>query len=165
MSISVSTNINTETGVYIELECTEDTKKRLHQYVTKYIDKNSNYNDFHLTLIYSKKKFSGNIEYTIGMNLKKVFAKPVEFVKFENEKDDIYAVALKLKCSICEIAHKELMKKYDFVYDYDEYIPHITLSYKGKDVDISKLPVPDIFIKFDKLNVEPLDEDWANNNS
>ena len=54
------------------------------------------------------------------------------------------------------------MKKYDFVYDYSEYIPHITLTYKGKDVDISKLPEYNKTIDFDKINIEPLNEDWAN---
>ena len=35
--------------------------------------------------------------------------------------------------------HKELMDKYDLNYSWDDYKPHITLSYDAKDYDISKL--------------------------
>ena len=45
------------------------------------------------------------------------------------------------------------MQKYDLTYSYDEYIPHITLSYDIGDFDISKLNVKDLPSNF-TINTE-----------
>jgi len=161
MSIIIKKKIKADTGIYIELECDGDSKRRLKEYVKQTIDPDSKYDDFHTTLIYSKKPFDGEINLEIGKDLNKVYAKPIGFKKFINEKENIYAIVIELKCIVCEIAHKELMKKYKFKYDYDKYIPHITLTYNGKDIDIDSLPLPNFMIKFDKINIEPLDENWV----
>lgn len=157
----INKELSTETGVYIELECDEQSKEKLSEYVKKYIDPDSDYRDFHTTLIYSKRPFSGVIDYNFGNSVKKIYAKIDDFVRFDNPDQKIYAVAAKLTCKICEVAHSDLKFKYNFKYDYDQYIPHITLTYKGENIDVSKLPKPNFLIKFDKVNVEPLNEDWA----
>jgi len=146
---------NYENGVYIEMEVNADSKLLIKKYCEENnIPTNS---DYHCTLIYSKKPFKGIIEIP---NLS-VVTKPIKLVRFDNEDEGIYALALKLDSEELKELHKFLMKKYNFKYDYDEYIPHITLSYKAKDIDIKNLPLPNFEIVLDKINVEPLDEDWA----
>jgi hypothetical protein len=114
--------------------------------------------DYHCTIIYSKKPHSGDIKEKTDIDVK---AKPKEFVRFDNPDENIYALALKLDSKDLFDLHNYFMKKYDFVYDYDEYIAHVTLSYKAKDIDYKNLEVPNFDITFDKLNIEGLDENWA----
>lgn len=45
-------------------------------------------------------------------------------------------------------------------YDYDEYIPHITISYNGKDLNLNNLKIPDFDIVLYNETVEPLNLDW-----
>ncbi len=161
-------------GIYIELETSDITKKIIKSFaedLKKKFDENFNIddktiNESHVTLIYSKKKFKGIIE----VPFTKISAKVIGFKKFDNPKEDIYALALKLNCKKCKDLHNYLMKKYDFRYDYDEYIPHLTISYKAKDItqemldsiekeyrEKNKFP----YLIFNKINIEPLNENWA----
>ena len=147
-----------QNGVYIEAEVDEQTKQNLLEYCAKHnIPTND---DYHCTLIYSKKPFEGEIEKVDVSSIKC----PVEnFVRFDNPEEDIYALTLKLDCPAMKEIHQNYMYDYDFIYDYDEYIPHITLSYKAKDIDYKNLPLPDFNIGFSKINIEGLDENWADN--
>jgi len=158
--LQANKKIKSKAGLYVELECDSETKKKLKEYVKQNINKDSDYDDFHTTLIYSKKEIDENIE--VKTDVDKIISKFNKFTKFVNEEEDIYAIAIVLKCELCKKLHQDLMKKYDLRYDYDEYIPHVTLTYKGKEIIIDKLPKIDFNIKFDKINIEPLDEDWAN---
>lgn len=145
-----------ENGVYIEVEVDEKTKTNLLKYCE---DNNiSSNDDYHCTLIYSKKPFKGKIEKKDVTHIK---GKIKEFVRFDNPEEDIYALALKLDCKQLEDLHNFYMKKYDFRYDYDSYIAHITLSYKAKNIDYKKLPIPDFEVGFSKMNIEGLNENWA----
>lgn len=145
-------------GVYIEAEVNEITKQNLLEYCNKHnIPTN---NDYHCTLIYSKKPFKGQIEEVDVSNIKC----PVkEFVRFDNPDEGIFALTLKLDCPAMKEIHQDYMYNYNFIYDYDEYIPHITLSYKAKNINYKKLPLPDFDIGFLKINIEGLDENWADN--
>ena len=158
MSLRVDQELNTTKGVYIELECSIDTKKKIQQYIHENIDKNSKFDDFHVTLIYSSKPFNGKLN--IDLNIDKLYASVDTFVRFDNPSEDVYAVAFKLRCLSCIDLHNSLMKQYKFKYDFDEYIPHLTLTYKGENIDISKLPKPKFILKFDRINVEPLKTNW-----
>ena len=167
-------------GVYIELEASKITQKIIKNFnddLNNFLEDNFNksinsknsdsmkntINDLHTTLIYSKKDFDGIIE----IPFTKITSKIKGFKKFDNPKENIYALTLELDCEKCIELHNFLMKKYKFKYDFDEYIPHLTLSYKAKGITqkildktkeyfIDKLPV----ITFDKINIEPLDNDW-----
>ena len=151
-------NIKYKNGVYIEVEVDEITKNNLLLYCNENnIPTNE---DYHCTLIYSKKPFGGVIEKKDVSGIK---GKVKEFVRFDNPDEDIYALALKLECKELEELHNFYMKKYDFRYDYDEYIAHITLSYKAKDIDYTTLSIPEFDVGFSKMNIEGLDENWADN--
>jgi len=158
MIINGTDKIKTDEGIYIELVCDKLTKERLNNYVRKYIDPVSDFDDFHTTLIYSKNKFEGNV--TVDLSLDKIYTKAKEFKKFINQ-DGTTAVVLELQCLACIELHNTLMKSYDFKYDFDEYIPHITLTYDGANVDTDNMPLPNFMIKFDTINIEPLNANYV----
>jgi len=171
--------INYNTGVYIEAEVTSSSKQKIKKFIKelnndlkKKFNKSFNIDDktiseAHVTLIYSKKPFKGEIEFPFP----KINSKAIGFKKFDNEKEDIYALVLELDCPKCKDLHRYLMKKYKFIFDYDQYIPHLTISYKARDITQEMLnEIKKEYIKknkfpkidFDKINIEPLDKNWAN---
>ena len=79
-----------------------------------------------------------------------IVAKPTELHVFETF-DKKRALVIKLDCPYLLERHKYLMQKYDLTYDYNEYIPHITLSY-----DIGEMEIPkDVkFPKFFRIQAE-----------
>jgi hypothetical protein len=42
---------------------------------------------------------------------------------------------------------------------WPDYIPHISLSYVGKNYDLARLKLPDFRMKFGKLKIEDISED------
>lgn len=90
----------------------------------------------HTTIIYSRKY--ADFEVNDNMEDSEIVAIPTEFHVFDtfNKKR---ALVLKLDCDYLAHRHKELMTKYELSYDYDEYIPHVTLSYDIGDLDIKHL--------------------------
>lgn len=90
----------------------------------------------HTTLIYSSKNPDSEIK--IGEDLLGVKAKFSKFHVFDTA-DNKKALVLKLNCKALIDKHKKLMKEHNLSYDYDEYIPHITVSYDIGDFDLSKI--------------------------
>ncbi len=105
--------------------------------------------EIHSTLIYST-KYDNIVINDVGEDLGN--AEPKKFHIFETQ-DNKRALVLLIKSEYLTSRHKELMKKYDLTYDFDEYIPHITLSYDIEDFDISKLNVKDLPTNF-TINTE-----------
>ena len=150
-------------GIYVEAEVCERTRKTIKQFA-KSIGIDSDFDDYHSTVIYSKKEVPESelikIRQTYPENIS-IYGFATGYKKFINKEQDIYAIVLEVKCPKLEDLHKQLMERFDLIYDYDEYIVHITLTYKGKDIDIEDLPEPDFEVRYTKLNVEPLNTDWA----
>ncbi len=49
-------------------------------------------------------------------------------------------LVMKLKCPELVELHKKYMDEHQATYDYDEYSPHVTLSYNIGDLDVKHLP-------------------------
>ena len=90
--------------------------------------------DVHTTLIYSRKYFDF-----------KPKGKLEEPIKIKFKKYSIFTAKTGEACLVVELdspelvaRHNEIMKKYEATYDFDEYKPHITLSYNvGDGFDLS----------------------------
>ncbi len=122
----------------------------------------------HSTVLYSKKylpnyKAQGELETPI-------IGTPKKFSVWETQpdKDGETANSLVLQYDASELVahHQKLMKEHGATYDFDEYKPHVTLSYNIGDLDISKLDPSNI----GNINIvseygEDLDFDWAKNNA
>ncbi len=118
--------------------------------------------DIHCTLLYSKKPCP---DYNPLGNLKQPFTVGLSKPKnWTHTPDSEGVLVFELDAPEMVKRHKELMKEHDASYDFDEYVPHITISYNvGKDFDVSKLsPLPSNTRKLQVIEeyAEQLDEEW-----
>lgn len=92
----------------------------------------------HCTLLYSRKHCpdyepAGEINPPKEATIKKGY-------EVWPTQDGKHALVVCLDAPFMNERHKELMDKHNASFDYDEYKPHITLSYDvGKDFDVDKL--------------------------
>lgn len=63
-----------------------------------------------------------------------------------------------VECDMVTKLHQHFRQKYKASHDYDQYIPHITLSYNCKNS--YQLPQGNHQVRYRDLNVRPLDPDW-----
>ena len=141
-------------GTYAAVRYSDESIKKLEKVVKEL--PNPNY-DFHTTLLYSRKylpnyKPLGKIQETATVNGFKIF----------DTQDEKRALVLTLDCPFLVNRHNELMKEHGATYDYDEYIPHITLSYDLEDRQIEKInfnEVLEIVLEYS----EDLKLDWKPN--
>jgi hypothetical protein len=110
--------------------------------------------DIHCTLIYSR-KYLPYYEATTPMK----FEFPISCGDLDLFGENRNILVLKLNSKILTFRHNEIMSDYSGVYDYDEYIPHITLSYDVGNFDISsiKAAFKNIKLKSQIEYSEPLD--------
>lgn len=125
------------TGIYVAVKYNQSACDDLLDFIKKYqIPSELTADDFHTTLIYSK-KWADIKELDDNMEDSEIVAKPTELHVFETF-DKKRALVIKLDCSYLDERHKYLMQKYNLTYEYPEYIAHITLSYDIGDLDIPK---------------------------
>ena len=137
-------------GVYVAVKYNQSTGDDLLDFIKKYnIPSTLKAEDFHTTLIYSR-KWDDIQDLNNNMEDFEIVAYPKELHVFEtfNKKR---ALVIKLDCPYLEERHKYLMKRYGLTYDYDEYIPHITLSY---DIGNMEIPRNVKFPKFFRIQTE-----------
>ena len=147
-------------GTYMAVTCNRATRAALDKWSTEHnIPNPVDPKDFHITIVYSRKGVPELADYEIELPLK---TKIVEWKIFP---------AGDKKCLVGVVDSKELRQhhakihsQYDATYDYDEYIPHVTLSY---DYGAAKPPtdLPDFDIVLDKKKVNPLDPQYTSKKS
>lgn len=124
-------------GVYVAVKYNQSAGDDLLDFIKKHdIPSTMKDKDFHTTLIYSR-KHADIQDLDDNMEDSEIVAYPKELHVFETF-DKKRALVIKLDCPYLLERHKYLMQKYDLTYDYDEYIPHITLSYDIGDMEIPK---------------------------
>ena len=143
-----------QNGVYISLNLTEQSKKEIRKWQEKYLKYGGNkFNEeLHVTLIYSKEKYEKEIESDI-------YTIPTTVIGYDKFGDNKECLVAKLKSEELLIKHKTLMDKYGFIYDYDEYQPHVTLSYNAEDIDINALPLIDFTIELEDETIKSIKSD------
>lgn len=147
-------------GVYVGVKVSSKSTKKIQEFMKENkIPNPLDSSKFHCTIIYSR----------VGADIK---SQGYDFValgvptglEIWKTKSGENALVMKLKCPDLVNRHKELMKKHDkLTYDYDEYKPHLTLSY-----DVGDWKIPD---EMDPMNIgvitlineytEELKESWA----
>lgn len=111
----------------------------------------------HTTIIYSRKYVPDirldNTKYPIAAKGKKLHI-------FKTQQGQNSLVLL-LNCQGLLDRHNYIMSEYQTTYDYDEYIPHVSISYKSLDFDPNTYEgdFPDLV--FDHEYIEPLDLSFA----
>lgn len=158
-----------EKGTYAGLRFTESTIKNIQKLYKKFNIQNIVPEaKLHSTLLFSR-KFLPEYE-SIGSLKQLIIGLPTKCEVWDTSGDEPkHALVLLYDSKEQVTRHKYLMKKYDAVYDYPSYKPHLTLSYDvGKDFDIKEI---NKFIKDNPFDIEineeyqeDLDLDWKENN-
>jgi hypothetical protein len=141
-------------GVYISVKLDEKTELAVREYQEKYLKGQKINDELHCTLIYSKKPQVEEIEpaeYTAVGTFK-------EFNLFGENSDTL---VVEINSQDLQRRNEELVQKYRFISDFDEYKSHITLSYGIENIDLNSLPAIDFSFTFVDETVEQLNENWA----
>ncbi len=130
-------------GTYAGLKFSDDTIKMIKEYIEKNdIPNPLNGDDFHSTLLYSR-KYLPEYEAT-GKFDESWTGDPNHFSIFpsnpKNGGDGSNCLVLEYTCKEQVARFDDLMDKHDATYDFDEYKPHVTLSYDVGDLDYKNLP-------------------------
>jgi len=147
-------------GVYIDLKLTESSYNELSKYINDISSKIQNIKpntDLHCTLIYSKKEHNEEIkpqEYQCT-------AIPKTLSLFGENKDTL---VLELNSDCLKQRNKYLMDKYNFISDFKEYKPHITLAYECSNIDVNGIELPNFIIELENETIQELNENWLEDN-
>lgn len=145
---------DTKIGTYAGVRFDDATIDALN----KYIEDNKIPNpvkEFHTTLLFSRKplpKYQPMEEYSPPLK-----GKPTEVKNLGDDK----TIVVMFDAPELEKRHKELMKEHGATWDYESYIPHVSLSYDGASANLKDLTKPDFPINIVKEYSEALtlDED------
>lgn len=142
-------------GVYAAAILTDESKTQLYEFVNDNLnlDKKIDKQDYHTTVAYSRKHVNVKLE---PQDIK-VSGTPLGYELFDTQ-DGGKCLVLKIESDDLTELHNTF-KELGASYDYDEYKPHITLCYdfKGK---LEDLPLPEFDVKYNLLEVKPLDVDY-----
>lgn len=130
MAGDFSESLQNKRGTYAGIKYDATTENKLKEFIEKNQIPNGNGNDLHTTLLYST-RFLPLYEPKVDVDYGEITFK--RFRKFDN------ILVLELNAPGIVKRHNELMLEHDAVYDYEDYIPHITISYSADEIDDSKL--------------------------
>jgi hypothetical protein len=144
-----------DNGTYVSAEVSEESGKKIFDWAKKKsIDGLIESKDYHSTIIYSRK----GVPQVEGMELpEKIEGKTVGWHIFPTQ-DGGKCLALDIESPVLTNLHEHIMKEYGATYDYDEYKPHITVTYDYKETEAPKT-FPKMKVVFDSFRIEGLDPD------
>lgn len=156
-------------GTYAGVRFDDDTVQRIKTFIKENEIPNSVADkSLHTTVLYSRKHLP---EYkAAGEYEEPLVGEPTEFDVWKSQPDDdgetSNCLVLQYECEPLVERHNSLTKEHGATFDYDEYKPHVTLSYNIGDMDINNLDPATIGdIKIVSEYQEELSFDWAKNNS
>lgn len=115
---------------------------------------------YHSTLLYSRKPVPTAQEIVDKVD-KEIELQPVGFKMFDSKEDPSFkALVIELKAPQLIALHEKLIAA-GGTHDYDDYTPHVTVSYNApRDLDVSMLKLPNFKVKIKGFKVEPLNLNW-----
>jgi len=156
-----------KTSLYVAVKVDKNTEELLNQKLEKLGIAKDFDDEFHCTLIYSRKEVLIDKDILNERPFDLFSAKVKGYTIFESE---VYgkSFVLKLDCEKCIEMHKKFMNEYDASFDYEEYIPHVTLVYNLEKTEEEYKKIfnefKDIKISFDKIIFEPFNNEKYKNN-
>ena len=153
-----------QTGVYASCTYHQTSLNKLTKWMVEHEDFIPNpvpLDQIHTTVIYSRKDLTCLI---IGESVNFPNPQcmwPSEFKLFSKSEDEKTCLVMLLDASSLINIHNFLIE-HGAEHDYDDYIPHITLSYDvPKDFDLSSLTLPDFCFIPNEIKFEPLNLNWS----
>ena len=143
-------------GSYFGVKPSEESMEQIQSIIKKAKVKNAiSEDDIHVTLLFSPDKGNPMIPPSSDLVHKAV---PYKFAMFGPEKN---CLVVKLESSDLKNRHNQLLA-HGFIHSYDEFSPHITLSY---DYD-GELPSSDLLsdigeMEFTDEYTMAIDDDWS----
>lgn len=142
-----------DSGLYVAVKFSKETINDLENLVNELVEHGMSnpVDDFHATVVYSRK----NIDWDTATDIDET-ARPIGFEKFDTKEDK--------KCLVLLLTSDYLSRRFNLAmekgatYDFDDYRPHITLSYDCGDFDISKLSIPDFTVHISEEYSSPLED-------
>jgi len=156
-------------GTYAGVRFCEDTVNRIKTFVEENeIPQPVPDEKMHSTILYSRKHLPN---YEAAGDFEEPFEGiPTEFDLWESQPDEegnkSNCLVLQYDCDPLVERHQSLMDEHEATFDFEEYKPHVTLSYNVGDLDLSNLNPSDV----GPINVvseysEDLNVDWAKSNT
>lgn len=115
---------------------------------------------FHTTIIYSRKPCPGAMELH-GMATP--YPAWIKSLKTWPTQDGNRCLVAEVQAYTLDELHDHMLEKYGATHDYDEFTPHVTLSYDCGDEEMvipEDLTDDDRIINYTVLEVKALDPDW-----
>ena len=152
-------------GSYAGARYSSKSNSDIQQYIQKAnIPNGVEPDSLHTTILYSTKHLpefepKGKYDPTIK-------ATPIDIDVWPSQPDDNGHVnnclVLKLSAPDLVARHESLMDEHNATYSFDEYIPHVTLSYDIGDMDHKTLPKFTKQLEIVEEYGEELNTDWVN---
>lgn len=148
------TSSTTQSGLYLSAFFDDETNKNLEEFMNRHRIPNAVPTpSLHTTIVYSKSPVDMEPLHTIDVT---VHREGCSFEVWDTPSGN--TLVLKFFSPYFQIRFNEAMAL-GASYDYDEYKPHISLSYDvGDDFDVSTLPAIDFDIRVVGEYAETLDE-------
>jgi len=136
----MKTTNKTPKGTYASVKYDEHSTEQLYQFCKdNNIPKPLRRDKYHSTLIYS----SNHLPEFKAQSKVRWYANPIGFETWastSNSDKVTQCLVMRIECKELTDRFNYIMDNYDAIYDFDEYKPHITLSYDvGDDFEIDDL--------------------------
>lgn len=156
-------------GTYAGVRFCDDTVNRIKTFIEENeIPQPVPDEKLHSTVLYSRKHLP---DYQAAGDLEQPYeGTPTEFDVWESQPDEegvtSNCLVLQYDCDPLVERHNSLMQEHGATFDFDEYRPHVTLSYDVGDLDLSNLNPSNI----GPINIvneyrEDLNTNWAKENT
>lgn len=149
-------------GTFVAVKLSEDTVNALQEAAKKMNVSNIiSPEDMHITLIYSKKHLP-NFESQGKIN-PPIVCMPCGMETFGENND---ALVVRVYCPELTARNQQITEEHGATSDYDQYKPHVTLSYDCSGFDVNSHNIMDYmdkpFIEIVEEYHNDLDVDWEN---
>ena len=147
-------------GTYMAVQLTNESANALEEFI-----KNNNIpnplqkENLHVTIIYSRNALP-ELEASDSLYIGEAMGLTVWPTYAKRGKDSANALILLLDTADLIARHRSIMSSFkEATYDFDEYNPHITLSYNLGDFDINSLDIGSIpILSFQNEIIKEIDE-------
>lgn len=154
--MSTESTIKWQIGTYVAMKPSSDSAAAIVQFCNEHgINEPIPASMLHTTILYSRKECK-NIR-SLGNIFIPLIAQPLNFDIWQDRSTpDTNMLVLILSCEDMVTRHNFLRLLHNATHDYDNFIPHITLSYDAGNILIDNLPKFNQPIIFDFEYSEPL---------
>ena len=153
---------NPEDGSYVGARLSAKSKARLRKMAKEIgVPKLVPSSKMHITLIYSRKYLP---DFKPRGKLDEPMKATVEGLTVFQQEGGPRVLVVKLKSADLKNRHEEIMDEHKATYDFDEYVPHVTLCYDCGDFDETEHSIKNQFqepLEFDEEYYEDLDLNWV----